>query len=173
MALIQRSKQILLVQMIAAGDVDDTGAPRQTRESRGAQDARRLRRQREEIDQDLGLFEERMQSLRAMEGRDAGQAAWRPALAQHLEVESSELADEIAAQHAATPAQVSLAWLLHQGPDIVPIPGTKRRLYLEENLQAAGLQLSTAELERLDAALAPGAVAGPRYHPRLMAFIDR
>jgi aryl-alcohol dehydrogenase-like predicted oxidoreductase len=80
---------------------------------------------------------------------------------------------EIAARHAATPAQVSLAWLLDQGPDIVPIPGTKRRVYLEENLQAAALQLSAAELEQLDAALAPGAVAGPRYNPRLMAFIDR
>ena len=80
---------------------------------------------------------------------------------------------EIATQHGATPAQVSLAWLLHQGPDIVPIPGTKRRVYLEENLQATALQLSTADLERLGAALAPEMVAGPRYHPRLMAFIDR
>jgi aryl-alcohol dehydrogenase-like predicted oxidoreductase len=80
---------------------------------------------------------------------------------------------EIAAQHEATPAQVSLAWLLHQGPDIVPIPGTKRRVYLEENLQATTLRLSTADLERLGAALAPEMVAGRRYHPRLMAFIDR
>ena len=80
---------------------------------------------------------------------------------------------EIATQHGATPAQVSLAWLLHQGPDIVPIPGTKRRVYLEENLQAAALQLSAADLARLGAALAPEIVAGPRYHPRLMAFIDR
>ena len=80
---------------------------------------------------------------------------------------------EIAGHHNATPAQVSLAWLLHQGPDIVPIPGTKRRVYLEENLKGASLQLTTADLQRLDAALAPGIVAGPRYNPRLMAFIDR
>jgi aryl-alcohol dehydrogenase-like predicted oxidoreductase len=80
---------------------------------------------------------------------------------------------EIAAQHGITPAQVSLAWLLHQGDDIVPIPGTKRRAYLEENLQSVGLALSAGELARLAAALPPDAVAGPRYNDRLMAFIDR
>jgi aryl-alcohol dehydrogenase-like predicted oxidoreductase len=80
---------------------------------------------------------------------------------------------EIAAQRNSTPAQVSLAWLLHQGADIVPIPGTKRRAYLEENLQAAALQLNAAELARLDDALPPGKVAGPRYNARLMSFIDR
>ncbi len=80
---------------------------------------------------------------------------------------------EIAAQRGMTPAQVSLAWLLHQGDDIVPIPGTKRRSYLEENLQAASLALSAEELSRLGEALAPGAVAGPRYNDRLMGFIDR
>ena len=80
---------------------------------------------------------------------------------------------EIAAQRGMTPAQISLAWLLHQGTDIVPIPGTKRRNYLEENVQSATLALSPAELARLDAALAPGAVAGPRYNERLMTFIDR
>ena len=63
---------------------------------------------------------------------------------------------EIAAQRGMTPAQVSLAWLLHQGDDIVPIPGTKRRGYLEENLQAASLALSAEELSRLGEALAPG-----------------
>jgi aryl-alcohol dehydrogenase-like predicted oxidoreductase len=80
---------------------------------------------------------------------------------------------DIAAQRGMTPAQVSLAWLLHQGNDIVPIPGTKRRSYLEENLQAASLALSTEELSRLGETLPPGTVAGPRYNDRLMAFIDR
>ncbi|MCU1236410.1 MAG: aldo/keto reductase [Candidatus Solibacter sp.] len=80
---------------------------------------------------------------------------------------------EIAVQRGATPAQISLAWLLQQGDDIVPIPGTKRRSYLEENLQAASLVLSADELARLSAALPPGAVAGPRYNERLMSFIDR
>jgi aryl-alcohol dehydrogenase-like predicted oxidoreductase len=80
---------------------------------------------------------------------------------------------ELAAARNATPAQVAIAWLLHKGSDIVPIPGTKRRSYLEENLGAAALSLSAGEMERLDAALPPEAVAGPRYNERLMAFIDR
>jgi aryl-alcohol dehydrogenase-like predicted oxidoreductase len=73
----------------------------------------------------------------------------------------------------ATPAQVALAWLLHKGDDIVPIPGTKRRKYLEENVAAAALVLSAAEIAELDRALAPDKVAGPRYNPQLMATIDR
>ena len=73
----------------------------------------------------------------------------------------------------ATPAQVALAWLLHKGDDIVPIPGTKRRKYLEENVAAARLALSAAEIAELDRALAPDKVAGPRYNRELMATIDR
>jgi aryl-alcohol dehydrogenase-like predicted oxidoreductase len=80
---------------------------------------------------------------------------------------------ELAGQKGATPAQIALAWLLHKGNDIVPIPGTKRRKYLEENVRAANVTLSPSEMGVLDAALAPEAVAGPRYNPRLMAFIDR
>jgi len=80
---------------------------------------------------------------------------------------------DLAGQKGATPAQIALAWLLHQGEDIVPIPGTKRRRYLEENVRAANVTLSSAEMGLLNAALAPEAVAGPRYNPRLMAFIDR
>jgi aryl-alcohol dehydrogenase-like predicted oxidoreductase len=68
---------------------------------------------------------------------------------------------------------VALAWLLHKGSDIVPIPGTKRRRYLEENVAAADLALTAAEIAALDAALPPDAVAGPRYNERMMAFIDR
>ena len=80
---------------------------------------------------------------------------------------------EIAQARGATPGQVALAWLLLQGADIIPIPGTKRRRYLEENVASADLQLSPPELERLDLALPPGVVAGPRYDERMMAFIDR
>jgi aryl-alcohol dehydrogenase-like predicted oxidoreductase len=80
---------------------------------------------------------------------------------------------ELAGQKGATAAQIALAWLLHKGCDIVPIPGTKRRRYLEENVRAANVTLSPAEMGLLDAALAPEAIAGPRYNPRLMAFIDR
>jgi aryl-alcohol dehydrogenase-like predicted oxidoreductase len=80
---------------------------------------------------------------------------------------------ERAKKLGATPAQVALAWLLHKGDDIVPIPGTKRRRYLEENVAAADLALSGAEIAELDAALPPEAVAGPRYNDRMMSFIDR
>jgi aryl-alcohol dehydrogenase-like predicted oxidoreductase len=80
---------------------------------------------------------------------------------------------DVAVRHEATPSQVALAWLLHKGDDIVPIPGTKRRRYLEENVAAASLTLDRAEIEALDRALPPETVAGPRYNERMMAFIDR
>ena len=80
---------------------------------------------------------------------------------------------ELAGRKGATAAQIALAWLLHKGGDIVPIPGTKRRRYVEENVGAADVSLSSAEMGVLDSALAPEVVAGPRYNPRLMAFIDR
>ncbi len=80
---------------------------------------------------------------------------------------------EIAAQKHATPAQIALAWLLHKGSDIVPIPGTKRLSYLEDNVGAARVSLTPEEMSRLDAALRPEAVAGPRYNPQYAAYIDR
>jgi aryl-alcohol dehydrogenase-like predicted oxidoreductase len=72
-----------------------------------------------------------------------------------------------------TPAQIALAWLLHKGPDIVPIPGTKRRKYLEENVAAADVTLGAEEMAALDAALAPEKVSGPRYGEKQMAQLDR
>jgi aryl-alcohol dehydrogenase-like predicted oxidoreductase len=80
---------------------------------------------------------------------------------------------ELAAARGATPGQIALAWLLHKGEDIVPIPGTKRRTHLEENIGSALLTLSAAEMAALDAALAPDKVAGPRYPDHLMSLIDR
>jgi aryl-alcohol dehydrogenase-like predicted oxidoreductase len=80
---------------------------------------------------------------------------------------------ELATRKDATPAQIALAWLLHKGDRIVPIPGTKRRPYLEENVGAAALTLSPAEVAELDRALAPDKVAGPRYNERLMSLVDR
>ena len=88
---------------------------------------------------------------------------------------------ELAAGKGVTPGQVALAWLLHQGlaPStgsglaIVPIPGTKRRRYLEENVAAADVRLAPDEMSALDAALAPGKVAGPRYNAARMAQVDR
>jgi aryl-alcohol dehydrogenase-like predicted oxidoreductase len=80
---------------------------------------------------------------------------------------------EIAKELGATPAQVALAWVLARDTDFVPIPGTKRRKYLEENLGAAELRLDPAAMERLGTALAPEAVAGPRYDEEMMSYIDR
>ena len=80
---------------------------------------------------------------------------------------------DIADRKRATPAQIALAWLLHKGDDIVPIPGTKRRTYLEQNAAAASIALSAEEMGLLDAAMAPERVAGPRYNAQRMAQIDR
>ena len=80
---------------------------------------------------------------------------------------------DLAARRNATPAQVALAWLLHKGEEIVPIPGTKRRSYLEENVGAGSLSLSADEMASLDAALAPEAVSGLRYNTQRMSYIDR
>jgi aryl-alcohol dehydrogenase-like predicted oxidoreductase len=88
-------------------------------------------------------------------------------------VRATQVVREIANEKGATPAQVAIAWLLAAGDDIVPIPGTKRRTYLEENVRAADLKLTREEIARLDAALPPGSTAGPRYNEKLARFIDR
>jgi len=81
-----------------------------------------------------------------------------------------EVVKSIAAAHDASAAQVALAWLLAQGDDIVPIPGSKRRVTLEDSMKAAELTLSPDELATLDAASPRGATAGPRYGERAMAM---
>ncbi len=78
---------------------------------------------------------------------------------------------DLARRKGAMPGQVALAWLLGRGQDVAPIPGTKRRTYLEENVAAADLVLTAAEAAQLDAALPP--TAGPRYAERQLAEIDR
>ncbi|MDB5364674.1 MAG: putative oxidoreductase, aldo/keto reductase family [Rhodospirillales bacterium] len=83
----------------------------------------------------------------------------------------ADLVRDVATAHGATPAQVALAWLLQRGPHIVPIPGTKRRKYLEENLGAASLTLTPQDVAKLDAAAS--AVAGPRYTEHGLAMVDR
>src|SRR4030081_1436657 len=70
---------------------------------------------------------------------------------------------EIAAEKGCTPGQLALAWLLHQGEDVVPIPGTKRRRYLEENVAATDVQLTQKDLQRIEAAAPRGAAVGDRY----------
>jgi aryl-alcohol dehydrogenase-like predicted oxidoreductase len=71
--------------------------------------------------------------------------------------------EEIAHDRGVTPAQLALAWVLHRGEDVVPIPGTRQRRYLEANVAAAEIRLSDEDLARLDEALPPGATAGDRY----------
>jgi aryl-alcohol dehydrogenase-like predicted oxidoreductase len=80
---------------------------------------------------------------------------------------------QVAASHGATPAQVALAWLLHKGPNTVPIPGSKRRATLEDNVGAATLALTPEDLVALDAALPPGATAGDRYGSKAMMAMVR
>ena len=88
-------------------------------------------------------------------------------------VRAASAVQDMAAAKGVTAGQVALAWLLHKGDDIVPIPGTKRRTYLEENVGAADVSLTNEELASLDAALAPEKVSGPRYGERAMAQVDR
>lgn len=79
---------------------------------------------------------------------------------------------ELAQTKGVTPGQLALAWVLAQGDDIVPIPGTKRRLYLEENVAAAAVQLTPQELVTIDAVLPPGAASGDRYPETSMRFVN-
>jgi aryl-alcohol dehydrogenase-like predicted oxidoreductase len=79
---------------------------------------------------------------------------------------------EVAQSKGATGSQVALAWLLQQGEDIVPIPGTKRRKYLEENLAAATLTLSDTELSGIAAFLKEFRASGSRYGGSALALID-
>lgn len=80
---------------------------------------------------------------------------------------------EIAEEKGCTAAQLALAWVLAQGDDIVPIPGTKRRKYLEENLAALEISLTVDELRRIDAVFPRDAAAGERYPAPLMRWVNR
>jgi aryl-alcohol dehydrogenase-like predicted oxidoreductase len=88
-------------------------------------------------------------------------------------MKAAEMVRTIAAEKSATAGQIALAWLLHKGEDIVPIPGTKRRSYLEENIAAAEITLSADDMARIDSALPPESISGPRYTPQMMSMIDR
>jgi aryl-alcohol dehydrogenase-like predicted oxidoreductase len=81
--------------------------------------------------------------------------------------------EEIAREKGCTPAQLALAWVLARGEDIVPIPGTKRRRYLEENAGALAVTLGPDDLARLDEAAPPGAAAGTRYPEAMMGLVNR
>ncbi len=88
-------------------------------------------------------------------------------------MQAASVVQNIATHKGAKPGQIALAWLLQKGDDIVPIPGTKRRTYLDENIAAVSLKLTPDEISQLDQALAPEAVSGPRYSERMMAMVDR
>jgi aryl-alcohol dehydrogenase-like predicted oxidoreductase len=79
---------------------------------------------------------------------------------------------ELAQDVGCTPVQLALAWLLHQGSDVVPIPGTKHAAYVEENAQATEISLGAHHLEALDDAMPAGAAAGDRYSPQGMATVE-
>jgi aryl-alcohol dehydrogenase-like predicted oxidoreductase len=87
-------------------------------------------------------------------------------------LELVERAREIAAEVGSTPAQLALAWLLHQGDDVAPIPGTRRISRLEENAAAVDVKLTEDQLSRLEETFAPGVTAGERYTPEGMASVE-
>jgi aryl-alcohol dehydrogenase-like predicted oxidoreductase len=79
---------------------------------------------------------------------------------------------EIAAEKGISPAQLALAWVLAQGEDIVPIPGTKRRKYLEENIAATNVELTAEDLSRMDELMPQGVASGGRYPEEMMKFVN-
>jgi aryl-alcohol dehydrogenase-like predicted oxidoreductase len=88
-------------------------------------------------------------------------------------VRAAEAVREMARSLGVKPGQIALAWLLHQGPDIVPIPGSRHINHLEENVAAVSISLDAAQMSALDDALAPEKVSGPRYNPTTASMIDR
>ena len=87
-------------------------------------------------------------------------------------LELVESVTDIAREKGVTPGQLALAWVLAQGDDIVPIPGTKRRTYLEENVEASSIKFSADDLARIDAVAPSGAAAGTRYPEAMMRFVN-
>jgi aryl-alcohol dehydrogenase-like predicted oxidoreductase len=88
-------------------------------------------------------------------------------------MQAAQMVRSVAREKNVKPGQIALAWILHKGMDIVPIPGTKRRSYLEENIAAASIQLDAAQMKVLDDALSPGKVSGKRYADSVFTTIDR
>ncbi|MBV8114817.1 MAG: aldo/keto reductase [Silvibacterium sp.] len=81
--------------------------------------------------------------------------------------------EQLAAKKGCTPSQLALAWVLAQGDDMAPIPGTKRRKYLEENVAAVNVRLTREDLAEIDAVAPKGAASGERYSAAAMALLDR
>jgi aryl-alcohol dehydrogenase-like predicted oxidoreductase len=91
----------------------------------------------------------------------------------HKNLELVKKIEQMATAKGCTPSQLALAWVLAQGHDIVPIPGTKRIKYLDDNLGAVNVRLTAAELAQIDAILPAGAASGERYPAQAMQAIDR
>jgi aryl-alcohol dehydrogenase-like predicted oxidoreductase len=87
-------------------------------------------------------------------------------------LELVERVRELAARKGATPSQLAIAWVLARGDDVVPIPGTKRRRYLEENLGALDVELTGEDLGAIEEVTPRGSVAGARYNPEMMAYTN-
>jgi aryl-alcohol dehydrogenase-like predicted oxidoreductase len=108
---------------------------------------------------------------------DLDPADWRrtnPRFAEEALQNNLKLAEAVkalAAKKGCTPAQFALAWVLAQGNDVIPIPGTKRVRYLEDNMGALAVQLTESDLEETDARFRQFAVAGERYTPEMMALV--
>jgi aryl-alcohol dehydrogenase-like predicted oxidoreductase len=85
----------------------------------------------------------------------------------------AERIEALAQRKKCKPAQLALAWVLGEGDDVVPIPGTKRRQYLEENVAALNIELTPEDREEISAAAPPGAAAGPRYPEAAMQVVNR
>ncbi len=122
-----------------------------------------------------GFLTGRWKSIEDMPQNDTRSARF-PRFAEENFKKNLELADrvrEVADEKGVTPGQLALAWLLAQGEDIVPIPGTKRREYLEENADAADVALTEEDLRRIEEAMPRGSVAGERYAEEQMRAVGR
>ena len=122
-----------------------------------------------------GFLTGRWRSIEDMPENDTRSARF-PRFAEENFQKNVELADrvrEVADDKGITPGQLALAWLLAQGNDIVPIPGTKRRKYLEENARAAGVTLTEDDLASIEEAMPRGSAAGERYAEEQMRAVGR
>ncbi len=122
-----------------------------------------------------GFLTGRFKSIEDMPEEDTRSARF-PRFAEENFKKNVELADrvrEVADEKGVTPGQLALAWLLAQGEDIVPIPGTKRRKYLEENAGASGVELTGQDLRRIEEAMPRGSAAGERYTEEMMRAVGR
>ena len=122
-----------------------------------------------------GFLTGRFRSIEDMPEEDTRSARF-PRFAEENFMKNVELADrvrEVADDKGVTPGQLALAWLLAQGEDIVPIPGTKRRRYLEENAGASGVGLAEEDLRRIEEAMPRGSAAGERYTEEMMRAVGR